>query len=247
MNDDLVTLYHGTTRAAAEKILVEGFVAPRIGSTVEELARIHEVAPDALWADLKERAAFVSIEHGRGSRVSFTPQRSVAESDWAQRAPEYRRDVLWSVWRLRYAEQRKPDYWHQDVAGHAWVVEQLHSSDPVLITMTLARDELFALDAHVGGFRHSVLTPKGMSLFNIFPEIAFPLPFEPPVPLEVTPIQRRIGWDVFAHWLGLSREEFIAEHESGAFGPAGVGDFEVSPWWPLSAVDEVLTARDLGV
>jgi hypothetical protein len=69
------------------------------------------------------------------------------------------------------------------------------------------------------------------------PEIAFDLPFRPdPEQLTVTPIERHLAWDVYAHKLGLTPDEFQRRADSGDFGrPASDDAYCENPfagvWW----------------
>lgn len=235
-----ISLYHGTTAAAAEAILKEGFKAPDIDAVLLDVSERHGVAVSRLIEDLETHSSYLVSESDRGSRVSFTPNLENVESTWAQNAPEHLREALWAVWRVKYSTHPDPYAWAQDVAGHAWVIEQLAQSDPVVLELNVGVDELMDLGAQVVSFNARALTPELLPLLEHLPEIAFPLPFQAPRALTLHPLERRIGWDVFAHWLGMDVEEFRKRHEAGEFGTEGVGRYDVSPWWPLSAVDQVL-------
>ena len=115
-----------------------------------------------------------------------------------------------------------------------------------VIEVALTVDELLELGAMVGGFAHGPLTPALVALLPGLPEVSVPLPFQPSLEVIIHQLERRVGWDVFAHWLGLTREEFITHDDAGRFGPAGEGEFAMRPWWPLSAVDAILESVDAG-
>ncbi|WP_166139848.1 hypothetical protein [Nocardioides ochotonae] len=235
-----ISLYHGTTAVAAEAILKEGFKAPDIDAVLLDVSERHGVAVSSLMENLKVHSSYLVSESDRGSRVSFTPNREKVESTWAQNAPEHLREALWAVWRVKYSTHPDPYAWAQDVAGHAWVIGHLAQSEPVTLELKVGIDELMDLRAQAVSFAARALTPELLPALNLLPEIAFPVPFQAPRALTVHQLERRIGWDVFAHWLRMDVEEFRKRHEAGEFGDEGIGRYVASPWWPLRVVDEVL-------
>lgn len=243
---ELLPLFHGTTLDAAEQIRAEGWRVRDLAGMVGELATRHEVPVADLIADLHRYNRFMLIEKDRGQVASFTPDIETAAGSWAQRAPEVEWDALWAIWRIKHSGETEMYHWNLDVPGHAWVLEQMAHQKLAVVEVALTVDELFELGARVGGFARGQLTPELLPLLPGLPEVSLPLPFRPSSEVIIHQLQRRVGWDVYAHWLGLTREEFIAHENAGRFGPAGEGKFAMSPWWPLSAVDAVLESVDAG-
>ena len=244
---ETLSLYHGTTLAAAEQIRAEGWQTRDLTAMVGELAAQHEVAISDVIDDLRRYNRFMLIESDRGRVASFSPDLETALGSWAQRAPEVEWDALWAIWRIKHSNETEMYHWNLDVPGHAWVFEQMAHHKTAVVEVTVTVDDLFGLGAQVGGFARGPLTPELLQLLPGIPEVSIPLPFEPSAEVVVHQVERRVGWDVFAHWLGLTREEFIEHDEAGKFGPSGEGAFAMNPWWPLSAVDAVLERIDGGV
>jgi hypothetical protein len=241
-----LSLFHGTTLDAAEQIRVEGWRARDLTGMVGGLATKHEIPVADVIDDLRRYNRFMLIEKDRGQGASFTADYETAAGSWAQRAPEVEWDALWAIWRIKYSGETEMYHWNMDVPGHAWVLEQMAHQKPAVVEVALTVDELFKLDAMVGGFARGRLTPELVPLLPDLPEVSLPLPFHPSTEVTIHQLERRVGWDVFAHWLGLTREEFIAHDDASRFGPAGEGEFAMRPWWSLSAVDAILERVDAG-
>jgi hypothetical protein len=242
----LVSLFHGTTLEAAVQIRNEGWRARDLTGRIGELARRHDVSVADVVHDLRRYNRFMVIEKDRGEVASFTPDYEAAAGRWAQRAPEVEWDALWAIWRIKYSGEQDMYHWNLDVAGHAWVLEQMAHRNLAVVEIALTIEGMLELGARVGGFAHGPLTPELVPLLPGLPEVSLPLPFQPSTEPIIHLLERRVGWDIFAHWLGLTNEQFAAMDEAGRFGSAGEGDFEVRPWWPLAAVDAVLDSVDAG-
>lgn len=242
-----LSLFHGTTLHAAEQIRAEGWQARDLTGIVGELATQHGVPEVDVFDDLRRYNRFVLIEESRGQVASFAPTYDKAAGSWAQRAPEAEWEALWAIWRIKYSGETELYHWNQDVPGNAWVLGQMAAQKLAVVEVRLTVDEAIELGALVGGFRHAPLTPEHVPILRHLPEVAFPLPFQPEFEVVVHQVERRVRWDVFAYWLGMTQEEFIAHDKAGSFGPAGGSDFEIGPWWPLSAVDALRERVDAGL
>ena len=170
-----VRLFHGTTAAAANRIVTEGFKAPDIDRVLHEVGSVrHEVPLADLLENLQLHSSYIVSESRRGSRVSFTPNRENVESTWAQNAPEHLREALWAVWRVNYSNSPDPYAWAQDVAGHAWVIEQLSVSEPVVLEFEVGLDELVDLGAQFVSFNAGPLTQELLPLIAHLPRDCVP-------------------------------------------------------------------------
>ncbi len=196
--------------------------------------------------DLRRYNRFMFVEADRGRVASFAPNYETAAGSWAQRAPEVEWDALWAIWRIKYSGETDLYHWNLDVPGHAWVTEQMGPHHELaVIEVTLSVDNLLHLDARAGGGR-SPITPEILGILSYLAEVAVPLPFRPEGEVRIHHVERRVAWEVFAYWLGLTREEFIARDKAGIFGPGG-DDHEGKPrWWPLSVVNAVRAHADAG-
>ena len=143
------------------------------------------------------------------------------------------------MYRIKHMSLDDPWEWNCDVAGHAWVWEQMRHEDLAVVTYTTTYAEMVELGAGGANFRRNALPP--LKLLNStscsYPEIVYDLPFKPEKDrIAVQPVPRHVPWDVFAHLLGLSPDEFIQRAENGEFGlPASDGiacpRMPSAPWW----------------
>jgi hypothetical protein len=92
-----VTLWHGTTKSAAERIVDQGFDPVDTVAIVGAVARDHGLAETDLLMTLKAVGRFVTVQDRRDDAVWFATSRANANK-WAQRAPEVRWEALWAVW-----------------------------------------------------------------------------------------------------------------------------------------------------
>lgn len=241
-----IRLFHGTTLEAAEQIRTAGWQARDLLGTVEELAARHEVEVDAVIDDLRRYNRFMFVEADRGRVASFAPNYETAAGSWAQRAPEVEWDALWAIWRIKYSGETDLYHWNLDVPGQAWVAEQMAPHHELaVVEVALSIDNLLDLDATAGRERNPI-TPEILEILSFLPEVAVPLPFRPEVEVRIHHVERRVDWDVFAYWLGLTREEFIARDRAGAFGPSGEDHDGQPRWWPLSVVNAARAHADAG-
>lgn len=241
-----LSLFHGTTLDAAEQIRAGGWQVRDLTAMVGQLATRHGVAVADVIDDLRRYGRFMVTERDRGQVASFTCDPETAAGSWAQRAPEVEWDALWAIWRIKHSGQTAMYHWNQDVPGRAWVLEQMAHQELALVEVRITLEELYERGAMAGGFARGPLTPELASLIPRLPEVSLPLPFRPSTQITIHQVERRVGWDVFAHWLGVTRDDFIAHEQEGRFGASGEGLFEINPWWPLSAVDAILERIDSG-
>jgi hypothetical protein len=173
--------------------------------------------------------------------VSFATNRGDAEHAWAQRAPEAEWDSLWAVYRIKYMTLDDPRCWNMDVAGHAWVWDQMRADQLAVVSYTTSYAEMVDLEARGFSFGETPLPPVELLTTGSvsFPEIVYDVPFRPdPDRIAITPVARHLTWEVFAYKLGLSPEEFVRRASNGDFGiPASDGvscpriRMMVKPWW----------------
>jgi hypothetical protein len=240
-------LFHGTTLAAAERIVDNGWVRSDVPSVIGRLAEAHGVDIEAVQADLESYHRFV-LADGRGRYVSFCTDPLKAEHNWAQRAPEAEWEILWAIWRLENGV-RAPEPWNTLVEGHPWVWEQSRSQPLAVVAVDITRTELGRHGAMEGGFG---LRPLRDTNLNEIPDVAIPLPFKPAGDrIVIRPVERHVRWDVFALLLGMAPEQFLEAATAGEFGPpasdalgSSPGRYgESPPWWTSSQVDAYLGSR----
>jgi hypothetical protein len=236
----VVVLHHGTTMRAASSIIREGWKPTEVMDTVARVATAHELTLDEVIQDLEKYHRYAPRE-GRGTTVSFAPNRGDAEHAWAQRAPEAEWETLWAVYRIKHMTLDDPWDWNTDVAGHTWVWDQMRADQLAVVSYTTCYAEMVDLGARGSSFRETPLPPMELldSPTVSIPEIIYDLPFKPDSDrVTVTPVARHLTWDVFAHKLGVSPDEFRRRAENGEFGvPASEGVFcpriwtMERPWW----------------
>ncbi len=244
-----VRLFHGTTLSAARRVEREGWLPRDMREVVADVATEHGREAREVWAELAGQGQAYATQDGRGRWASFALRHDVAALDWAQRAPEIRREALWAVWRLENPG-RAAD-WPVHTDGHLFVLRHLADDQPAVVEVSFDYDELVALGAMSGGFHLRPLLPEDMLRAEAvrIPEVAIPAPLPPPPGLRVHEVERAVDWDVFALLLGLERDEFVEQAEAGAFGPKMPVAFlsNGSASWPLPVVEAELHRRGLPV
>jgi hypothetical protein len=256
----MITLFHGTTLSAAERILDEGWTVQPPQAVVAEVAAAHGLDPLAVTDHLTERGRFAAGET-RGSWASFSLDEVITVHGWAQRAPEVRWEALWAVWRLGHPEvpfevevlsqegvTKEVDYLPRP--GEAWVFQQMRADRLALITLSISYDKLIQLGAMTEGFEHKPLPPRralGPRTPVVLPGVAIPAPFRPSRSrLELLEIDRDVPWTLFAELLGIEDDQFQLRDRRGEFGPPASRGVprrdkgETRPWWLLSAVEHLL-------
>ena len=232
----VVVLHHGTIMQAASSIIREGWKPMDEMDAVAEVATAHDLSPAGVTQHLQKKSES-GFHVGRARTVSFAPSRADAEHGWAQRAPEVEFEALWAVYQMKHPTLDDPLCLVSDIAGQAWVWDQMRTDQPAVVSYKTCYTEMIDLGARVPGFRAKPLPP--MELLDLAPEIVYDLPFKlDRNRLTVTPIARHLPWDVFAHKLGLGQEEFERCAANGDFGvPASEGVsclgiwITVRPWW----------------
>ena len=111
--------------------------------TVARVAIAHELSPADVTQDLETYYRFVVGER-RGRTVSFAPNRGDAEHAWAQRAPEAEWES-WAVYRIKHMTLDDPWLWNTDVAGHAWVWDQMRADQLAVVSYTTSYAEMVDL------------------------------------------------------------------------------------------------------
>lgn len=256
----MIMLHHGTTLAAANRILKEGWAVRSPEEQVALVARDYGKEPAALMEHLGRRNRFATTAT-RGHWASFALSEEIAIRNWAQRAPEVRWEALWGIWWLDHPEAPfevrtvskgglEKEVEVLPLAGEIWVFQQMYREPLAVVSLSMSYEKLIGLNAKTEGFEHEPL-PSARALSGRGgpqpPGVAVPCPFRPPGSrLTMRPIERIVHWYVFAYLLGLSDEEFQHRDRLGEFGvPASdsatpLGPNEGRPWWTLSAVQHHL-------
>jgi hypothetical protein len=204
---------------AASSIIREGWKPVDVMDTVARVAAAHELSLADVIQDLEKYVRYAQRE-GRGTTVSFAPNRGDAEHAWAQRTPEAEWDSLWAVYRIKYMTLDDPWYWNTDVAGHAWVWDQMRADQLAVVSYTTSYAEMVDLGARGSCFSEKPLLP--VDLWELESEIVYDLPFRPDGDrITVTPV---------------ARHQFRRRAENGEFGaPASEGvscpRMPETPWW----------------
>jgi hypothetical protein len=239
-----LTLYHGTTLAAATAIMAEGWRPVDVDAIVDAVAIEHGMDPADVRAELRSLNRYATSE-GRGAWASFSSDRELTIHSWAQRAPEAKWDTLWSVWRLRHPEDL-PD-WNLSTRGHVWVWDQMRTDRLAVLEWETSYDEIVALGAYSHGFRKGPLPDAALlQIPGAAWEVGFDVPFTPSRDrLSLIEVDRHVDWQMFAHLLGMTEEEFIARANANHFAPPIPAPRDPSiggprPWWPTDYVLDYL-------
>ena len=237
---ETVTLFHGTTRSAAQRIQEEGWRNIDIRSAVEDVADRYEVERSAIWRDLEKWSRFVTHQ-GRQGWVSFAATFERA-SRWAQRAPEAKWEALWAVWRVQHPHAA--DNWTMNGEGEEWVFREMLPDPPVVMTARVPSSEL-----HEGGFASSTELPLDENKLEWLEAIAdirtrCPAPAEWAVNVEQVP--RRVYPPLAADMLGLDFQAFVADAVAGKWGqPEWDPDDPNGKWWPWDSFCRFVTQRQV--
>jgi hypothetical protein len=136
-----VTLWHGTTKSAAERLGVEGF--RRIDAHQEMAKTVHDFGADLgeVLDALRRMGRFVLTQENRSGSAWFAASREKA-AGWAQRAPEARWEALWAIWVARHGAG--PDGaapWGEPMAA-AWHMLQLLPDPPAIVEVRVPANRL---------------------------------------------------------------------------------------------------------
>ncbi|HWA67821.1 MAG TPA: hypothetical protein VG899_15775 [Mycobacteriales bacterium] len=236
-----VTLFHGTTRSAAARIVREGWEQRPALVIIEQVAAEWDVDVSTLGENIRDYAGF-GLFSGRGATVSFDTDPIATAHSWAQRSPETRWEALWAVWRLR--NPRLAETWTTEAQGRAWVHQQMSNDFAAMITWTTTYGELVALGARRGGFgRSSGLAAvwEGGSM-----EIEVSAPFRPePGAIETEHVDRIVDAQLLSYLLGVDVRDLADLRESGQLPAPDSEAFELRvgerrPWWWTSSVEPLL-------
>jgi hypothetical protein len=124
-------------------IVRDGWQPTDVIDTVADVATAHDLDPEDVIEDLEKYYRF-TLHAGRGT-TSFAPNRRDAEHAWAQRAPEAKYESLWAVYRIKHMRLDDPWYWNTDVAGHAWVWDQMRADQLAVVSYTTCYAEMVEL------------------------------------------------------------------------------------------------------
>ena len=237
-----VTLFHGTTRSAAARIIGEGWEQRPALVIIEQVAAEWHVDAATLQENIRDYAGF-GLFRGRGAVVSFDTDPIATAHSWAQRSPEARWEALSAVWRLR--NPQLAETWNTEPQWRAWVHQQMSSDLPAVIRWTTTYEELVVLGARPGGFRRSA--DLAAVFDDLAMEIEVPAPFRPePGALEIEDVDRIVDAELLTHLLHIDEWDLADLQESGrlplpdseAFEPRGGS--ERRPWWWMSSVEPLL-------
>lgn len=225
-----VTLFHGTTKSAADRIESDGWRTLDPRELVERTAAVHAEVPQRVWADLERWSRFVT-HRGRTGWVSFASTYDRA-ARWAQRAPEAKWEALWAIWRLRNPDLA--DTWTTNGNGEIWVFQQMLDDPPVVITAEVPVTEL-----HEGGFeswKEAPLSNDQIEFIPHLPDIRALCPAPPEWISAVDLVPRRVYTPLAADFLALDFHTFVLRAKTGQFGPSFLEeDDKGGRWWPWEA------------
>jgi hypothetical protein len=204
-----LTVWHGTTRSAAERIARVGFARMETTRMMEDVAREHGVSATGLREVLQEAGRFVLIQVGRDNAAWFASSKEDAAS-WAHRAPEARWEALWGVWWLTHGGmEANPRPW-TDPKAAGWHESQFFSDPPAVVEVRVPVDRL--QDRY-----QEPLSPEEAQQHIEFGveelSVAAPAPAEWVVGYEVIP--RRVSFTAAAGLLGLTTEELTRRVNEG--------------------------------
>jgi len=200
---EMIDLYHGTTEAAATRIVSAGFATlPPLRSVLEDFCVSYEVSVDAVIDQLAQMNRFLVVQTERSEGVWFATTRT-AGLRWADRAPEWRWEALWAVWMLRHGQSKlesTPDYsCCLDPAASAWHLAQRWQDLPAVIRVEVEPNALADRDRSLVGSSSWESTPEVRIRFADLPTKTF----------DIEIGEHRVEFTDACGFLGLSIEEFV--------------------------------------
>jgi hypothetical protein len=207
-----VTLWHGTTKSAAERIVDQGFVPVGTAAIVGAIARDHGLAGADLLTTLRTAGRFVAIQDRRDDAVWFATSRAKANR-WAQRAPEVRWEALWAVWWLNHGGYELiPCPW-LDLDASGWHARQFFADPPAIIEVKVPINRV------QDRYQKPLLSDALADVMKYFPElsVAHTIPVEWIVSYEIMP--REVEFTAAAGILGLEISELTHRVNSGEIIP----------------------------
>jgi hypothetical protein len=208
-----VTLWHGTTKSAAERIVDRGFEPISVSAMVGEVAQEHGVAESDLFETLKVANRFAAIQHRRDDAMWFATSR-IKAINWAQRAPEARWEALWAVWWLTHGGyHHDPSPW-LNVDASGWHARQFFADPPVVVEVNVP---IGKVKNHL---QTPLLSPELLDEIKLeVPElcVAHPVSLEWVVGYEVLP--REVEFTAAAGILGLEIAELTRRVNAGVVTP----------------------------
>lgn len=237
---DPVTLWHGTTASAAERLVADGFKAVDareiVATTAAEFGADCTQVLDTLC--LMHRFVVGQDERNRSAWFAATPNKAAR---WAQRAPEARWEALWAVRVIRCgSDPRSATPWN-DTSSAGWHARQLWSDPPAVVEVRVPADRLQGADQQVIGDLESFvqLAPEGL-----WPEVSVshPLPRDWVVGFET--IDRTVDFTAAAGILGMTTEELTsAVHANEIARPRRPSEPLDDWYWTLAEFKSCLEGR----
>jgi hypothetical protein len=242
-----VTLWHGTTASAAERIVTEGFRLANPGDIVAETAVEFRVDEHALVELLHKRNNYIVSQVGRADSAWFASSHAAAIG-WANRAPEVRWETLWAVWSLM---EDTPGVGSE--ATHprkaAWHLRQFLADLPAVVEVQVPSDAIPIPTPRRGPVGSSDENRRSLYLDMVsqgkIPQVALPLavPVEWVLGYEV--VERRVPFGAAAGLLRRTCEELDEMVESGEL--VRFQQLEAPPqrWWVWDDLVPYLDHRDV--
>jgi hypothetical protein len=207
------TLWHGTTKSAAERIAHQGFEPADIADIVGAVANDHGLAVEAVLDMMHAAGRFVVIQDRRNDATWFATSKDKAAT-WAQRAPEARWEALWAVWWLTHSGPELVPYPWLDPDAAGWHARQFFADPPAVIEVQVPIERLQD--------EHQAPLPTGMAAAQAWldvPQIsvAHPVPAEWIVGYEILP--RHVEFTAAAGILRLDLDELGRRVDTGEIIP----------------------------
>jgi len=227
---EMIDLYHGTTEAAAVRIVSAGFATlPPLRSVLENFCVSYVVSVDAVIDQLAQMNRFLVVQTERSEGVWFATTRT-AGLRWADRAPEWRWEALWAVWMLRHGQSKlesTPDYsWCLDPAASAWHLAQRWQDLPAVIRVEVEPNALADRDRSL----------VGSSSWESTPEVRIRFADLPTKTSDIEVGERRVEFTDACGFLHLSIEELTELVTSGEVPwPEPARDIGEDAWWSASS------------
>lgn len=138
---DPVTLWHGTTVSAAERITTDAFCTLDVAEVIDATAEEFGVGSAEVLDTLRRmrRFAVIQDERNRSAWFAVTPEKAAR---WAQRAPEARWEALWAIWVIRSGTDPTSAIPWTDTLAAGWHERQLWPDPPAVVEVRVPADRL---------------------------------------------------------------------------------------------------------
>jgi hypothetical protein len=233
----VLTLFHGTRRSLADRIIEQGFAPLPVETQIAAVAERYTLSADTLREHLEAHHRFTHLDDRPGT-VSMVAKSDRAGS-WANRAPEATWDALRSAYDLLNPELN--DEWNQSGPGRFWVLAQQLLDPPVVIEVAAPITALQSWSFSAGRTAVDLLATMGADGFakKYLRAPEWRADADLVTVLAVHDVPARLDRYDIIFMADVDSATFSEQVVQGSWGkPDG---YDTLPWWSFSEVWRCLT------